>query len=107
MHILRNEKIYKKKYESLKKEAWSLVNNKNISKTSLNQCYNVIRDTNKKMRWLSMVKSGEVSLELIKDEYGSSEVFYLEKYSQNIISDEILNLNGTLKCSIDNYLARC
>lgn len=107
LKVLKNEKTCKKRYENLKKEALNLINSKNINKTSLNQCYNVIRDTNKKIKWLAMVKSGDVPLEAILDEYGSTEIFYQQKHYKNIVSDDIPSVNDDIKRSVLNFLAKC
>lgn len=107
LNILKHEKYYKRKYDNLKKEAWNIVNTKNISKEALGQCYNVIRDTNKKMKWLSVIKSGDVPLDVIKDEYGNSDVFYLEKHLQTSVSEDVLDLSVNLKNDIDHFLNKC
>lgn len=105
LNVLKNEKIVKKKYEDLRDAAFNTMNTKNITMEGLNKCRDVITDTTKKLKWLRMVKNVDVTTDIIKDEYGNSNVFH-----QNVkdpIPKTLLELNDDIKNSIDNYLDKC
>lgn len=72
-----------------------------------NRCYGtVIRDATIKLRWLQMVKSGDVPPHLIYDQYSTTNIFYNIRYNKQI-PDEVLVLSDALKTSIDSFLSKC
>lgn len=105
-YVIKNQAELQKYYKNLKHMAWKIVYENNCDGDELNQCYEVLRDVNKKEKWLRAADNEDFTHEILADEYGSSDIFMSETYMDNNKKDPFL-ITASLKDAITFYIKNC
>ncbi|GLV36571.1 hypothetical protein CBL_07932 [Carabus blaptoides fortunei] len=108
-NIYKNHLYYKSFYNKKKCDAWNLLHDDKIGKKNELQCYEALRDVNKKLEWLRMFATGKVPLKLIEEAYKDRDILYLarQRGCPPAIPDNILEITPELSNSIDTFLNKC
>ncbi|VEN61623.1 unnamed protein product [Callosobruchus maculatus] len=103
-YVVRNEQKLKQIYKSRLKQAWKMINSNLYSGDVLNQCYNAVKDLNKKTKLLRCIENDNITEDILMEEYGNSEIFLREynmpKYDPFEVSEECMTI-------INNFVASC
>lgn len=95
------------RYTKLKIDACKILDDKNIANTDETIYNKIIKDSEKKLKWLNMFKTGHVPIEILEEEYGDSEIFYLERrHRLNNASEDVLDPDRDLLRSIDDLVEK-
>lgn len=68
--------MYKKKQS----KAWQLINGDVFTGFRLKECYNVVKDLNKKTKWLREIESDSISTDILMEEYKNSDILLKESH---------------------------
>jgi hypothetical protein len=62
---VRNENALKEMYKRQQIRAWRLINDEALLESELKQCYDVVKDLNKKMKWLREIESENITCQSV------------------------------------------
>ncbi|XP_017785334.1 PREDICTED: uncharacterized protein LOC108568640 [Nicrophorus vespilloides] len=103
-YLIKNKTRLNQDYLTMKSKVWNMVNSNSYDGVVQEQLYTVIRDLNRKIKWMRLLDSDEVSEELLTEEYGSSEVFVKEKHMDGALSEGAYSMSDNLRTAILGYI---
>lgn len=101
-YIFANENKLKKTYEEKHVETWKIIND-GLSQ-DLQQCYEVVKDVNKKRKWLRMLEDEEITIEVFHEEYKDSSILLQSHLSGNIYDEDPLSVSKKLQDVVMNFV---
>ncbi|CAH2015788.1 unnamed protein product [Acanthoscelides obtectus] len=104
-YVIRNQQQLNNFYKSRLKHAWRMINSDKYSGDTLNQCYNAVKDLNKKTKLLRCIENDNITIDILMEEYGNSDIFLREQhmlpdYDPFEISEESMEI-------IRNFVESC
>lgn len=105
--VLEHENSLKKMYEHKNSDVWKYIDEHNVNSQEIDICYNIIKDTNKKRKWLRMMDNEETMAEVFEEEYGESDVFVKERHLFEFVNTEPYQFTDALDKAVFEYVKRC
>lgn len=107
-YVFLNESELKKTYANKHTQAWEAING-TLEKDNLKQCYEVVKDINKKRKWLRMFEDEDITIEVFNEEYGNSEILLKQAHVFNTNEDDEdpLRVSDRLQDAVLNFINRC
>lgn len=103
-YVINNQNFLQKFYNTKKDTVWRIVNKNLCRGNDLQKCYDVIKDLNKKSKWMRSIDNEEISEEIIREEYGNSEIFLKEQHlSEYVIANPFI-VSDVLKDAIKEFI---
>ncbi|XP_044263747.1 uncharacterized protein LOC123010728 [Tribolium madens] len=103
-YVVQNEFSLKGMYRKKQSNAWRLINANVFLGPKLKQCYNVVKDLNKKMRWLREIESDNISTDTLMEEYKTSDVFLKENHIYEALQKDPFELSEECEAAIESLL---
>ena len=103
--VVANESALKEMYKKKQVSAWRLINSNVFCGSKLSQCYDVVKDLNRKTKWLREIESENISTELFIEEYKNSNVFLQENHLLCKLKTDPFILSEQTEKTIDTLLA--
>lgn len=92
-YVVRNENALKEMYKRQQIRAWRLINDEALLESELKQCYDVVKDLNKKMKWLREIESENITCQLLMEEYKNSDIFLKENHMFHVLEKDPFELS--------------
>lgn len=92
-YVIRNEANLKSIYKSKLAQAWKMIKSDVVQGESLQQCYNAVKDLNKKTKLLRCIENNNITEDILMEEYGESEIFLKKELPLRdpfVFSDKLL-----------------
>lgn len=101
-YVINNQIKLEKYYKIKKQKVWNIVNRNLYEGKDLLKCYEVIKDLNKKTKWIRSIEDEDTLNEIINEEYkDSSEVFLKEQHLTCYLDKDPFVLSDNVQRAID------
>lgn len=90
MSVISNCAMLKNAYKRKFDRAWNLINTNQYQGTQLQQCYETLRDLNKKRKLLRDIENDNITIEVVTDLYKDVDIFLKEKHVYEIVNADLL-----------------
>ncbi|XP_066140246.1 uncharacterized protein [Euwallacea fornicatus] len=84
--VVRNHSELKKTYQRKFEEAWTMVNSDQCGGALLEQCYETLRDLNRKRKLLRDIENDNITEEVVADLYQDVDIFLREKHVYEVVN---------------------
>lgn len=102
--VIKNQNYLRQYYNDKKEKVWKMVNSNKYNQNELCLLYEILKDLNKKAKLMRMIDNEETCLEVLFEEYGSSDVFLKEKHLYQIVNDDPFVISDELKDAVINFV---
>lgn len=105
-YVIAHQSQLERYYKAKKEKVWNLVNKNLCEGEDLLKCYDLIKDLNKKAKWIRSIDDEDVLNEIITDEYKDSEIFLKLQDSFTKFTDaDPFGLSERIQRAIDEFVA--
>ncbi|KAL1497864.1 hypothetical protein ABEB36_008751 [Hypothenemus hampei] len=102
--VIRNSNKLKKTYQKKFEKAWKLIKSNQYNGTYLHQCYETLRDLNKKRKLLRDIENNNITEAVMAEMHQDVDIFLKEKHVYNVVNMDLLEyITGLIN---KNYLLR-
>ncbi|XP_066253300.1 uncharacterized protein [Euwallacea similis] len=84
--VVKNHSKLKKTYQRKFDKAWKVVNSNKCRGALLEQCYETLRDLNKKRKLLRDIENDNITEEVVADLYQDVDIFLKEKHVYEVVN---------------------
>lgn len=106
-YIVKNQYDLQKTYKKMKDMAWKMVYDNVFKGNELNMCYDVIRDMNKKEKWLRAIENEDITHEILAEVYGESDIFIQERNLAEYLNEDPFVVSPILANALTFYVENC
>lgn len=106
-YIVKNQSELQKTYKKVKNQAWKYVYDNAFTGDELNDCYSVIRDINRKEKWLRAIENDDITHEILSELFGDSDVFVQELNLVDDLNDDPFIVTPVLQKALDRFIRYC
>lgn len=101
-YVVQNQIKLEKYYKKRKDNVWNVVNSNLYQGDDLIKCYDVIKDLNKKTKWIRSIDDDDTLEEIINEEYkDSSKIFLMERHVTYNFDKDPFVLSDKIERAID------
>lgn len=101
-YVISNQNQLEKFYKNQKQKVWNLLNGNVCNGDDLMKCYDLLKDLNKKSKWIRSIDDEDALGEIIQEEYKDSDIFLKEQHLTNRDEDDPFILSDKIQAAIDN-----
>ncbi|XP_076265374.1 uncharacterized protein LOC143199436 [Rhynchophorus ferrugineus] len=87
--VIKNHKKLKKCYQKKFDKAWSFICSETFTGEALEQCYETLRDLNKKRKLLRDIENDNITESVVADLYQDVDIFLKEKHVYHLINKDL------------------
>lgn len=84
--VIQNQHKLKRFYQRKFEKAWKLVNSNRCKGEALQQCYQTLRDLNKKRKLLRDIENDNITDEVMAELYQDTDIFLKEKHVYEVVN---------------------
>jgi len=90
MSVISHHAMLKNAYKRKFDRAWNLINTNQYQGTQLQQCYETLRDLNKKRKLLRDIENDNITMEVVTELYKDVDIFLKEKHVYEAVNADLL-----------------
>lgn len=102
-YVITNQNFLEKYYKVRKEKVWNIVNSNSCDGDDLLKCYELIKDLNKKAKWIRSLDDEDTLHEVITEQYKDSDVFLKELHLFTKEEEDPFVLSEKLENAIENF----